>query len=180
MEDAMGLLKGMNAVTQVLGLKEFEAVDIDEDLEGKVRRIVVVPRTSVGVCPHCQRATTQRHQVRDRVVKDLPMGALNTELVLRVPQYQCQECGTLFTARFSEVAESAHATERFLSRLVDLVRCSDIHNAAAFFGVAEKTLERWYYDYLERLEKPVQYQPIRSLGIDELSRKKNTADIAVC
>ena len=49
-------------------------------------------------------------------------------------------------------------------------------NAAAFFGIPEKTLERWYYDYVEcqRTVTNAAAQPIRSLGIDELSLKKST------
>ena len=61
-------------------------------------------------------------------------------------------------------------------------RFSDIRNAARFFGVAEKTLERWYYEFLERKRKNSQEadKPIRSLGIDELSLKKSTGSSARC
>jgi len=52
-----------------------------------------------------------------------------------------------------------------------------MQNAAAFLGVPEKTLERWYYDYVERQAQkaPAGLKPIKSLGIDELSLKKSTA-----
>ena len=42
------------------------------------------------------------------------------------------------------------ATGRFLEQAARLIRNSDISNAAAFFGVPATTLERWYYDYVER------------------------------
>ena len=48
------------------------------------------------------------------------------------------------------LAPGAHATERFLEQAARLIRFSDIANAAAFLGVPEKTLERWYYDHVER------------------------------
>ena len=58
------------------------------------------------------------------------------------------------------------------------VGCVDdgVELAAAFFGIPEKTLERWYYDYVEcqRTVTNAAAQPIRSLGIDELSLKKST------
>jgi transposase len=176
----MGLLKGMNAVTQLLDLEEFEAVDIEEDRARRVRRIVVIPRVSVGVCPQCGKPTDRRHQTRERVVGDLPLGPLATELVVRQPQYDCPGCRTLFTPKFSALAESAHATERFLGRLAEMVRWGDLKNASAFFGVPEKTLERWHYDYLERLRAARPGEPIRSRGIDELSRKKSAAGTAAC
>jgi transposase len=55
-----------------------------------------------------------------------------------------------------------------------LIRVSDVANAAAFFGVPEKTLERWYYDYVERQRQAPAgtARPIRQLGLDELSFKK--------
>jgi hypothetical protein len=57
-----------------------------------------------------------------------------------------------------------------------MIRFSDIANAAAFLGVAEKNLERWYYDYVQRQARrlPADGKPIKSLGIDELSLKKST------
>lgn len=176
----MGLLKGMNAVTQLLDLEEFEAVELEEDRARRVRRIVVVPRVSVGVCPKCGKPTDRRHQTRERTVRDLPLGAYATELVVRQPQYQCSRCGVLFTPRSAALSESAHATERFLARLAELARFGDLKNAAAFLGVAEKTLERWHYDYLERQVAARKGEPVRSLGIDELSRKKSAGDTAAC
>ena len=58
--------------------------------------------------------------------------------------------------------------------------CSGVADAAAFFGIPEKTLERWYYDHVERQTKVANSRanPIRSLGIDELSLKKSTASLS--
>ena len=173
----MGLLKGMNAVTQLLDLPEFEVVDVDEDRVALVRRIVVVPRLAAGVCPQCHKACGQCHQTRERRVRDLPMGRYATELVVRQPQYQCPDCGQLFTPRCEALHESAHATERFLERLVELTRRGDLQSTAVFFSLPEKTLERWHYEYLQRRSTTAgaPLQPVRSLGIDEISRKKSGA-----
>lgn len=178
----MGLLKGMNAVTQLLDLPEFEVVDVEEDRAALVRRIVVLPRHDAGVCPQCHQATSQCHQTRERTVRDLPMGRYATELVVRERQYRCPACGKFFTPRCAALQESAHATERFLERLVELTRRGDLQNSAAFFALPEKTLERWYYEYLERraASVAVPLQPVRSLGIDEISRKKNGGVSAAC
>ena len=176
----MDLHHAMDAATQLLGLEGFEVVDVREDSGRGLRQWVVVPTVAVGLCPQCYRATAQRHQTRERTVRDLPMGAYATELLVRLPQYQCPACGNLFTPHSPALAESAHATERFLERLAQMLRWGDLKNAAAFFGLAEKTLERWYYDYLERRTAATPRQPIRSLGIDELARKKNAAGSAAC
>jgi len=176
----MSLLKGMNAVTRLLDLEEFEVVDVSEDRGRRVRRIVVVPRVGAGLCPRCHKASSQRHQTRERVVRDLPMGQYATELVVRLPQYHCPGCGGFFTTSFIALAESAHATERFLERLAEMIRWGDLKNAAGFFAMPEKTLETWYYDYQERRSGAVARQPVRSLGIDEISRKKSAGGLPAC
>ena len=65
----------------------------------------------------------------------------------------------------------AHATDRFLEEAARLIRISDIRNAAALLGVPERTLQDWYYAYVEqqRQAPPVPPKPIRQLGIDELT-----------
>jgi hypothetical protein len=77
-----------------------------------------------------------------------------------------------------------HATERLLERLAELAGHGDVSTAARFFGLPEKTVEDWYYDYLERQQKEREsgsgFQPVRSLGIDELSLKKDTGSSAAC
>jgi len=63
-----------------------------------------------------------------------------------------------------------------LKQAARLIRFSDIANVAEFFGVAENSLSRWYYDYVERQQQapPANLKPIKSIGIDELSLKKST------
>lgn len=75
------------------------------------------------------------------------------------------------------VVPGTHATERFLERAAQLIRHGDIPNAAAFLKVPEKTLERWYDEYVQRRQQQpaAHWKPITSIGIDELSQKKDTA-----
>ena len=70
-----------------------------------------------------------------------------------------------------------------LERMAEMIGFSDIRNVARFFGVSEKTLEHWYYEFVERQRKRRcrrRPEPIRSLGIDALSLKKSTASSARC
>ena len=75
------------------------------------------------------------------------------------------------------LAEGAHATERFLQRAAQLIRTSDVSNAAQFLGVPERTLDVWYRAWVERQQATPSSspeKPIRRIGIDELSLKKST------
>jgi transposase len=171
-------------LTSLLDLEEFEVVESVLDRRNKLRRFTLVPCMAVGLCPHCHGVTEERHLCRDREIRDLPMGGCRTELVVRLWQFHCPACDTFFTPRLAALAEGAHATERLLQRLAELAGHGDLATAARFFGLAEKTAEGWYYDYLERRRKDPaatsHLQPVRSLGIDELSLKKGTGNSAAC
>ena len=179
----MDAIKELEAVTSLLDLEEFEVVEATQDRGKKLRRFTVVPRLAVGLCPHCQKTTDERHSCHDRVVRDLPMGGWETELVVRLWQFRCETCDRFFTPHFTALAEGAHATERLLERLAELAGQGDVSTAARFFGIPEKTTEEWYYDYVERKRRDSQsrpqLQPVRSLGMDELSLKKDTGSSAV-
>jgi hypothetical protein len=62
-----------------------------------------------------------------------------------------------------------------LGRAAELVKRADIAGAAEYYQLPEKTLERWYYERVE-IQNQASEEPIRSLGIDELSLKKSTAN----
>jgi transposase len=174
--------RGFETLTGLLDLEGFEVVEAAHDRAAKVRRLTVAPTEAAGLCPHCGRASDDRHACHDREVADLPLGGWNTQLVVRSWQFRCDHCRKFFTPRHPALAEGAHATERFLERLAELAKGGDVSAAARFFGVAEKTAERWYYEHLERrrTEPRRDLHPVRSLGIDELSTKKGTGGSAAC
>ena len=168
--------------TELLDLDGFEVVDVESDRAGKVRRLTVIATSIAALCPHCGMAAGERHACHDREVVDLPLGGWKTQLVVRLFQFHCRRCDKFFTPKYPALAEGAHATERFLERLAEYAGHGDVSAAARFLGLAEKTAERWYYDYLERRQKdpPEDLVPVRCLGIDELSLKKDTGSSAAC
>ncbi len=168
-------------LTSLLDLDELEVVESAQDRREKMRRFTLVPKTAVGLCPHCHGVTDERHVCHDRVIADLPISGHRVELIVRLWQFHCPACDKFFTPRFAALAEGAHATERLLEKLAEWASHGDIATAARFLRIPEKTAEGWYYACLERKQKepaPQALQPIRSLGIDELSLKKNTGSSA--
>ena len=164
--------------TQLLRLEGFAVVHVQQDTPTQPVRLTLLPNTAVSVCPQCQHACDAIHRrYQSDAVKDLPLGPQPVELTIRTHQFACSHCGHFFTPPSPGFVRGAHATERFLEQAARLIRFSDITNAAAFLGVAEKTLEKWYYDYVERQRQTphVPLQPIRQLGIDELALKKKSA-----
>ena len=163
----------------VLSLEDFEVVHQVEDRASQSMEFTVIPKVAAAVCPHCGTLQHECHQKRDRDgIRDLPLGQRSVVLRVRVFEYRCSDCEKMFTPPCPAVAPGTHATERFLQRAAELIRHGDIQNAAAFLKVPEKTLERWYYEYVERCQQQPRsdLKPITSIGIDELSQKKDTAN----
>ena len=157
--------------THLLRLDGFRVAHVRKDTPTDPIRLTVIPTTPLGLCPHCQRACDSIHRRWESdPVKDLPLGPQPIELIVRTYQFACPHCGHFFTPPASACAPGAHATERFLEQAARLIRFGDIANAAAFLGVPEKTLEKWYYDYVERQRQAPSPppRPIQQLGIDEL------------
>jgi len=164
--------------TQLLDLPDYEVVYCQKERDRQRYRITVAPQHRLGVCPHCGKVSDTIHQTRTREhIKDLSISKYAVTLNVRVLQFECLSCGQFFTPPIPFLAAGAHATERFLERAAQLIRSSDVANAAAFLGVPERTLGDWYYDYLQRRPQAnsSKVKPVRRLGIDELSVKKKAS-----
>jgi len=168
----------LNLWTKQVRLEGYKVVSERRDTPSDPVRLTLVATSEVALCPHCSRPTDQVHRRSDSdPIRDLPHGVQSVELIIRSAQFRCEHCDRFFTPACPHVAPGAHATERFLEQAAKLIRFADVANAAAFLGVPEKTLSRWYYDYVQRqLDRPKAEaaKPIKSLGIDELSLKKST------
>src|SRR3989442_3321595 len=168
--------------TELLQLPDYEVVFCQEETDLRRYRFTVAPKHRIGVCPHCKEASENVHQTRTREgIKDLSISKFAVQLNVRALQFSCERCGQAFTPAVPFLAEGAHATERFLERAAQLVRTSDLANVAGFLGVPERTLGHWYYDYVQRRASPHRrdLKPVRHVGIDELSLKKNIASLSL-
>lgn len=166
--------------TTALNLPEYEVVHYAER-EG-VRHFSLVPTCVVDVCPDCSMACDRWHQKRwIHDVVDLPLGDRPVRLKVRVFQFHCEHCGRIWTPKSLLLTPGmgGKATGRFVEQAAALIERADISGVAAFYGIPRKTLERWYYQWLDRpteLSDEDDAEPIRSLGVDELSLKKNMAN----
>jgi transposase len=168
----------LDSWTTQVRLEGYRVVSERRDTPSDPVRLTLVATAEIALCPRCSRPCDCVHRRTDSdPVRDLPHGPQAVELIFRTAQFRCERCECFFTPPCPHVAPGAHATERFLEQAARLVRFADVANAAAFLGVPEKTLSRWYYDHVQRrLDKPKgeTAKPIKSLGIDELSMKKST------
>lgn len=167
----------LNVWTTALNLPDYEVVHYAQR-EG-IRQFSVVPLTSIELCPDCSKPCQRQHQKRwIKDVADLPLGDQPVRLKVRVYQYECEHCGRHFTPKSLLFTPDlgAKATVRLIGSAAELIQRADIAGVAAFYQIPEKTLERWYYEWVklqnQAHEEEETTKPIRSLGIDELSQKK--------
>lgn len=168
--------------TELLHLDSFQVVHIRRGTPADPIQLTVIPTIPLGVCPRCHHCCDSIHRRSESgPVRDLPLGPHAVELVIRTYQYRCPDCRHFFTPAAAAFAPAAHATDRFLEHAARLIRFSDIANAAAFLGVPEKTLERWYYDHVERQRQTpaAAITPIKQIGIDELKLTRASGFVAV-
>jgi transposase len=165
--------------TALLDFPGFVVARVQLDSHGSPYRVTLAPEHAIGVCPRCGRAsqTVKQRRTRDGI-RDLPIGPHPVELAVRVPQFSCDRCQRCFTPPIDFLADGAPATERFLRTAAELIRHTDVANAARFFGVPERTMGDWYYGFVERQQAAAARTPvgpIRRIGVDELSLKNDTA-----
>ena len=167
-----------DTLTHLLGLSGFCALHVLPSEDGSLQ-ITVAAKIRMGVCPHCQSVAREVHQSRPaKDIHDLPLGKSPVRLKVLVDQYRCGHCRKAFTPAIAFLAEGSHATERFLARAAEMIGFGDIQNTAAFFRVPERSLGRWYADYVGRRTNSARTplaKPVTRIGIDELSLKKSTA-----
>jgi transposase len=131
--------------TELLHLDGFQVVHLHQGSPADPIRLTLLPTLLLAVCPQCHHCCDSIHRRSESgPVRDLPFGPQAIELIIRTYQYWCPDCHLFFTPASTVFAPGAHATERFLEQAARLIRFSDIANTAAFFGMPEKTLERWY------------------------------------
>jgi transposase len=179
----MSTMQRLAAWTLALNLPGFRVVHESRLTPAEPVRFTLLPTQEVALCPHCGHACVTVHRRHlTTPIKDLPLGEQAIELILSTPQFACERCQRFFTPTYAAIAPGAHATERFLAQVARLLDFSDLAHVATLYGVPERTLARWYYDYLQRQQQQpsaAPLQPITSLGIDELSQKKDTASLSL-
>lgn len=168
------------SLAQLLQLPGFEVVDCQEDGSDLTRFFTIASSLLCAPCPDCGRVCHDRHECMEQEIHDLPIARFRTILRVRHWQFHCKPCDRFFTPPNPQVIAGTHATVRLLERAGEMARNSDLASTARFFAIPEKSMERWFYTYLTQRPATSAPQPIRSLGIDEISLKKDTGSTASC
>jgi len=122
-------------------------------------------------CPSCGRWTTKRHDVRERVKLDEPLGERRVILVLRRRRFRCLPCRRAFSEPEPLCGHRRRLTHRLQERLGRACRHQAVERIAAVYGVSPTTVRRSLTE-LVTAQRAEEAEPPEVLGIDEFSARK--------
>lgn len=153
-----------------LGLPEVKIVRQEEGRGGELR-VVVMRTTEREICPHCGHGTNKRHDARERVKRDEPLGDRRVVVVVVRRRFRCGGCRRAFTEPDAVAGKRRRLTCRLRERMGQECRHQTTKRIAEVHDVSPTTVRRALAAVVATQDAPEE-TPIRALGIDEFSLRK--------
>ncbi len=99
---------------------------------------------------------------------DLPTHGKRTGIVVVRKRYRCKECLKTFLEPLGDMDEKRMATRRLVEHIEKQSLKRMFVSISDDIGLDEKTVRNIFRDYVNRLEKTVQFETPKLLGIDEI------------
>ena len=162
-------------MTDILGLKDLDVVQTENDDENDVLYLHCASRWDVAICPTCQQLSHQIHDYpKQRRIHDAPLRGKKVILVFDSVRFDCGACHKPFTQSIRDVVPDCTYTQRLYETVSDPRRKQDVSTLAELYGIGYKTAESILHKageekLAQRRETPIE---VEHLGIDEISKKK--------
>lgn len=134
------------------------------------RQIELETIESPSACPHCGCISNlYRYGKREQLFMDLPIHGKRVGLLVRRQRYQCRECQQTFLERLDHtIDEKRNATKRLVKYIEKQSLKRTFVSIAEDVGLNEKTVRNIFRDYVNQLEREIQFETPKWLGIDEI------------
>ena len=119
-------------------------------------------------CGRCGAVVLAVHDVSPRRVRDLPMGAYDTWLVVPRARLQCPRCGPTVEA-IPWLDRYQRMTKRLADKIAGLAQVLPLKQVAAWFGVGWDTVKQIDKRALLRRLGPVDFTGVRQIAVDEFA-----------
>ena len=165
-------------VTELLGLEELDVVSRKYDKESQTHELFCVARWDVALCPKCLQLSESVHDYpKRRRIHDAPLRSEKVILVFDSRRFDCAHCQKPFTQEMADVAPDCTYTYRLYDEITNPKRKQDVATMAELYGIGYKVVERMLLKageskLADRCQEPLQ---VTRLGIDEITKKKDTA-----
>lgn len=150
----------------ILNLPSYAVISIVENehdyhIDAEVKQ----PPTN---CPLCQSDNLVGFGRREQLVKDLPMHGRRVGVYVNTRRMQCRACDKTFSEMLPEVDERRAMTKRLLGWIGKQCVKHTFASIAEEVGVTEGTIRLIFKDYVAELEKTIQFETPKWMGIDEI------------
>lgn len=121
-------------------------------------------------CPHCETVSSDIHQNRPIVVRDLSIFGRPTYLQVPRKQFYCQACQHYFTESLSFMEEGRHYTRRYEEHIYELVKHASIEQVSRLEGLSHERI-RGIFTH-QHAKKNDDWEDVKRISIDEVSHRK--------
>ncbi len=169
--------KNYSVLTNILGLKDLDVVQEEHDDEKDILYLYCTARWDIALCPNCLQLSNKIHDYpKQRRIHDAPIRRQKVMLVFDSVRFDCEKCGKPFTPTIRDIVPDCTYTQRLYEEVADARRKQDVATLAELYGIGYKIAESILLKAGEaklsqRQDAPVE---VEHLGIDEISKKKDT------
>ena len=162
---------GHMALTELLGLKDFQVIgyEIYEPEHQLILLCEVVHQ--VAICPDCQQPSTAIHEYKPQLVRDVTVFGLECCLDYVRRRFKCHQCKKPFSEQLASVSLGRY-TVRYEHYIFEQYRQASIAEIAYQENLGYKAAQGIFYRQAEARVAQSKVQPVRRLGVDEISLKK--------
>ncbi len=122
----------------------------------------------MGGCLSCGSMSYYVHgSKKDRIVHDISMGIVHVDLLVKVPRYRCNDCGSTFMYPLGCIVEGTKFTSRLYNQIVVRALDESFATIAKEYGASTTTIAKIFVDYYESKERDRKLTAPKVLGIDE-------------
>ena len=167
--------KNYGVLTNILGLKDLDVVQEENDDEQDILYLHCTSRWDVALCPNCLQLSHKIHDYpKQRRIHDAPLRSQKVMLVFDSVRFDCEQCCKPFTQTIRDIVPDCTYTQRLYEEVSDARRKQDVATLAELYGIGYKTAESILLKAGEAKLSQRQAAPVavEHLGIDEISKKK--------
>lgn len=160
MENHLNLILGLPDVT----VREFMMLEDGICLKIKL--------TNLGThCPLCQSYSTEIHQNRPILVRDLPCFDKVTYLQVPRRQFYCRHCQKYFTEKLPWIESKRRHTLRYEKNIFERVKSSNIAQVASDEGLSYDEIQGIFNHWASHLADQ-QWLGVSRISLDEIAMRK--------
>ena len=163
----------------VLDIGIPEIIVFNKIIKGKTMLLQAMPSydTRPERCEHCGHKNLHVQKQNTKQVRDLDIGIYNVGIVLHFNCYQCKNCKSVITPKFSFV--DGNFTKRLKEKIQHDAFEMEFADVAKTYGVPAMTVGRFFKEKAEEYWATYEMEMPEVLGIDEVHLKKHYYGVLV-